>query len=527
MWLHNIRLHNKYSSYSLRFSSWYARARSKFFGIPGNIAFVLLCQSSMSSDAGLAARLQTLEAEHETLKKNDQDKGDRINLLTQTLANLTQRLEKMEAQGSAGVRVPQLQIPTTASAAQPRSSSPSRLVTGRNASPRRAAPDRSFQAPTTPMRSPGRSAAPSQRTLASPRRSATVDRLSQPSPRWKEAHHSNRAKIKDGTAVAIADTNGFGFASAGSSPRSPGAPSGNLLEDNDITNDQVKFKPLKGMVFPPSDVNDVYNRADFSKAPLDTLELEFVHGFRGHDCRANLRFLPGDSRRCVYFAAAVGIVYDIDTHTQKFFRGYHTDDIQCLAIHPNPKEKMVATGQIGKRPLIFLWNFDTMEPLKQIGSADTAIKNACFHQRGIVALDFGKSGDYLISVGNDNDHVIAVWSLFEDVSAKELEWNSVNGNGDMPKQRLRELPVRVSDAKGHNDPILCLDYHHDQDCVVSCGVNHIKFWNLQKDIVGGAEVDKLKCRKGVMSSKKAGANLGGKIQVSAAVCACSSISGAA
>jgi hypothetical protein len=85
----------------------------------------------------------------------------------------------------------------------------------------------------------------------------------------------------------------------------------------------------------------------------------------------------------------------------------------------------------------------------------------------------------------------------------------------------------VSDAKGHNDPILCLDYHHDQDCVVSCGVNHIKFWNLQKDIVGGAEVDKLKCRKGVMSSKKAGANLGGKIQVSAAVCACSSISGAA
>lgn len=45
----------------------------------------------------------------------------------------------------------------------------------------------------------------------------------------------------------------------------------------------------------------------------------------------------------VYYTAAVGIVYNKTTHTQKFFLG-HTDDIMCLAIHPD--RNLVATGQV-------------------------------------------------------------------------------------------------------------------------------------------------------------------------------------
>ena len=45
----------------------------------------------------------------------------------------------------------------------------------------------------------------------------------------------------------------------------------------------------------------------------------------------------------VYYAAAVGIVYNKTTHSQKFFLG-HTDDIMCLAIHPD--RHLVATGQV-------------------------------------------------------------------------------------------------------------------------------------------------------------------------------------
>ena len=41
--------------------------------------------------------------------------------------------------------------------------------------------------------------------------------------------------------------------------------------------------------------------------------------------------------------AAVGIVYNRDRHSQRFYLG-HTDDILCLAIHP--VKDIVATGQV-------------------------------------------------------------------------------------------------------------------------------------------------------------------------------------
>ena len=41
--------------------------------------------------------------------------------------------------------------------------------------------------------------------------------------------------------------------------------------------------------------------------------------------------------------AAVGIVYNRDRHSQKFYLG-HTDDILCLTIHP--AKDIVATGQV-------------------------------------------------------------------------------------------------------------------------------------------------------------------------------------
>lgn len=42
--------------------------------------------------------------------------------------------------------------------------------------------------------------------------------------------------------------------------------------------------------------------------------------------------------------AAVGVVYDPETHSQIFFGG-HDDDIRCMAMHPG--RNLVATGQVG------------------------------------------------------------------------------------------------------------------------------------------------------------------------------------
>jgi hypothetical protein len=67
--------------------------------------------------------------------------------------------------------------------------------------------------------------------------------------------------------------------------------------------------------------------------------LEHVYGYRCHDVRNNLRYTANG--QLVYFAAAVGVVLNPQTNTQKFVIE-HNDDIHSIALHPNGK--YVATG---------------------------------------------------------------------------------------------------------------------------------------------------------------------------------------
>ena len=59
-------------------------------------------------------------------------------------------------------------------------------------------------------------------------------------------------------------------------------------------------------------------------APDSQLRLEWVYGYRGHQCRNNLFY--NANKDLVYFVAGVGIVYNVRDHKQRFFLG-HADDI--------------------------------------------------------------------------------------------------------------------------------------------------------------------------------------------------------
>ena len=64
--------------------------------------------------------------------------------------------------------------------------------------------------------------------------------------------------------------------------------------------------------------------AHFS-APPANLEIEWVHGYRSHDTRNNLRYTVfGD---IVYAAAKFGVVYHKRTHTQRYY--------QVRKVYPN------------------------------------------------------------------------------------------------------------------------------------------------------------------------------------------------
>jgi WD40 repeat protein len=71
-----------------------------------------------------------------------------------------------------------------------------------------------------------------------------------------------------------------------------------------------------------------------------------------------------------------------------------------LAIHPDPTLKFVATGQLGNRPKICVWNYETKEIVMQ--TTEPLIK-------GIKNIAFSPDGRMLCASAMDEMHCIAVW----------------------------------------------------------------------------------------------------------------------
>lgn len=173
------------------------------------------------------------------------------------------------------------------------------------------------------------------------------------------------------------------------------------------------------------------------KPPDSGVKLQFVHGYRGHDCRNNLFFTPHN--KMVYHIAAVGIVYNSETHHQRCYVA-HTDDILCLAIHPSGS--LIATGQIGKNPEIHVWDEEEVRTI-------SILKDG--HERGVCAVDFSPDGKHVVSVGLDNEHCVVVW-----------DWAK---------------GTKLAHARGHKDKIFDVRWDpNEEGRFVTVGMKHIKFW---------------------------------------------------
>jgi microtubule-associated protein-like 6 len=97
------------------------------------------------------------------------------------------------------------------------------------------------------------------------------------------------------------------------------------------------IKPWKGAIRPPSDWEE---QSDLGQPPDACLELKFVYGYRGSDCRNNISYAD-NVQKIIYHVAGCGIVLNTETQSQ-MINTEHDDDILCLAIHP--EGHTVATG---------------------------------------------------------------------------------------------------------------------------------------------------------------------------------------
>ncbi|OQR95137.1 microtubule-associated protein [Achlya hypogyna] len=178
----------------------------------------------------------------------------------------------------------------------------------------------------------------------------------------------------------------------------------------------MAVKPWLGAIVPPSKLPVVDN----TQPPNSSLTLTHAYGYQAQNASNNVRYLANG--RVVYHVAALGVVYDSVTHTQQLFQG-HDDDIVCLALHPNGS--IVATGQMGKPPKIHVWELSGTK-------GDKCISLAClqgFHKRAVPALAFSTDGTKLCSIGNDDDHSMAIYKWKEGtiVASGKGERNTIHG----------------------------------------------------------------------------------------------------
>lgn len=163
----------------------------------------------------------------------------------------------------------------------------------------------------------------------------------------------------------------------------------------------MAVKPWLGAIKAPT----VPPRANVD-APAAALELEWVHGYSAQSSRNSLRYCQTTAASSTgkgditYPAAALGVVYDPAARKQRFSRNVPgnvgcTDDVLCLAV--SPSGEFVAIGESGKRASVVVYNAMSM--------ATVAVLTG--HRRGVTELAFSNDGNFIVSVGLDDEHRVS------------------------------------------------------------------------------------------------------------------------
>ncbi|XP_037675866.1 echinoderm microtubule-associated protein-like 2 isoform X2 [Choloepus didactylus] len=211
----------------------------------------------------------------------------------------------------------------------------------------------------------------------------------------------------------------------------------------------LRGRPVPMLI--PDELAPTYSLDTRWELPSSRLKLDWVYGYRGRDCRANLYLLP--TGEIVYFVASVAVLYSVEEQRQRHYLG-HNDDIKCLAVHPDMVT--IATGQVagttkeGKPlpPHVRIWDSVSLSTLHVLGLG--------VFDRAVCCVGFSKSngGNLLCAVDDSNDHVLSVWDW-----AKE---------------------AKVVDCKCSNEAVLVATFHPmDPTVLITCGKSHIYFWSLE------------------------------------------------
>lgn len=182
-----------------------------------------------------------------------------------------------------------------------------------------------------------------------------------------------------------------------------------------------------------------------------------------------------DHASIVYASAALGVVHDLSTNTQMFYRGHH-DDITCLALSID--YSMAATGCVASTdssPLVHIWSTSGSCPLIRVigASSDSKKPRDGYFSRSVNAICFSSDNSILFAIGCDDHHRMGVF----DIATGELLIETSIQNGLPPQiTSLICAPTRsYTDYITRQHTGYC-------DLFATAGDHHMRLWSFRRPV---------------------------------------------
>jgi WD40 repeat protein len=213
------------------------------------------------------------------------------------------------------------------------------------------------------------------------------------------------------------------------------------LPDMNEVGQLISSRPWVASMIAPSDAKE-----DNPEVPFWRLEMGHVFGLQASNTRASVRFNAGGD--IILPASRYVCVYNKKRNAQIFYEGHETE---LSNVCVSEDGRLAASVERCNRPRIHVWDAQTTQIICIL---------PLLHRRGVVHMAFSPDNKRLLSVGQDQDHSIALW---ESVSSNWLDG--------------RLLAV----AKGDVNPALFAAFYKkstDGYVIASGGRFHQKFWYI-------------------------------------------------
>lgn len=211
------------------------------------------------------------------------------------------------------------------------------------------------------------------------------------------------------------------------------------LPDMNELGNLISSRPWVASMVAPTDPKEANPRLPFSR-----VEMGHIFGLQSGNTRASVRYnSAGD---LIYPASRYVCVYNKKRNDQIFYSGH---DVELSNVCVSRDGKLAASVERCNRPSIHIWDSQTCQLI---------IKLPVFHRRGVVHMAFSPDRKRMVSVGQDQDHSIALWE---------------SPSGSWVDGRL------LASSKADTNPCLFCDFYTkctDGYILASGGRFHQKFW---------------------------------------------------